>query len=171
MLEKGLNFKTDDAQAKAALDTFVKASTGKLSSLARKLPGWAWSDTVYGAIVTRVSQAAAGEMTLDEAYSRIDADIASKVRNWLSKATTCGRLSNVACRLLGNFERGRAYAIPRQNESDRQWQKYRARPASAEPARALATYAWCQFGGYVLGEPVVPRTRNARPYAWRPTRS
>jgi alpha-1,4-digalacturonate transport system substrate-binding protein len=80
VLEKGLNFKTDDAQAKAALETFVKASTS-LSDLARKLPGWTWSDTVYGALVTRVSQATAGEMTLDEAYSRIDADIAAKVKD------------------------------------------------------------------------------------------
>ena len=80
VLEKGLNFKTDDAQAKGALDIFVKASTS-LSDLARKLPGWAWSDTVYGALVTRVSQATAGEMTLDEAYSRIDADIAAKVKD------------------------------------------------------------------------------------------
>jgi alpha-1,4-digalacturonate transport system substrate-binding protein len=56
-------------------------STTSLSDLARKLPGWHWSDTVYGALVTRVSQAAAGEMKLDEAFSRIDADIAAKVKD------------------------------------------------------------------------------------------
>ncbi len=80
VLEKGLDFKTDDEQAKAALNTFV-ASTSSLSDVAQKLPGWFWSDTVYGALVTRVSQAAAGEMKLDEAFSRIDADIAAKVKD------------------------------------------------------------------------------------------
>ena len=43
----------------------------------RRLPGWFWSDTVYGALVTRVSQAMAGELSLDEAFQRIDADIAA----------------------------------------------------------------------------------------------
>ena len=52
-----------------------------MSDLAQKLPGWLWSDTVYGALVTRVSQAAAGEMKLDEAFTRIDADIAAKVKD------------------------------------------------------------------------------------------
>ncbi len=80
LLEKGLDFKTDDEQAKAALNTFV-ASTSSLSDVAQKLPGWFWSDTVYGALVTRVSQAAAGELKLDEAFSRIDADIAAKVKD------------------------------------------------------------------------------------------
>lgn len=80
LLAKGLDFKTDDAQAKAALNTFV-AATGTLSDLAQKLPGWFWSDTVYGALVTRVSQAVAGEMPVDEAFARIDADIAAKVKD------------------------------------------------------------------------------------------
>ncbi|MCG5480109.1 ABC transporter substrate-binding protein [Sinorhizobium alkalisoli] len=80
LLAKGLDFKTDDAQAKEALNVFV-SSTGSLSELAQKLPGWFWSDTFYGAMVTRVSQAAAGEMSADEAFSRIDADIAAKVKD------------------------------------------------------------------------------------------
>ncbi|MNL85544.1 hypothetical protein D3C87_2138910 [compost metagenome] len=52
-----------------------------MSELAQKLPGWFWSDTFYGAIVTRVSQAAAGEMPVEEAFTRIDADIAAKVKD------------------------------------------------------------------------------------------
>ncbi|HEV7304672.1 ABC transporter substrate-binding protein [Ensifer sp.] len=80
VLAKGLDFKTDDAQAKAALNAFVDASK-TLSDEARKLPGWLWSDAVYGALVTRVSQAAAGEMTADEAFTRIDSDIATKVKD------------------------------------------------------------------------------------------
>ncbi|WP_077963256.1 ABC transporter substrate-binding protein [Ensifer adhaerens] len=80
VLAKALDFKTDDAQAKAALNAFVEASK-TLSDEARKLPGWLWSDAVYGALVTRVSQAAAGEMTVDEAFARIDSDIATKVKD------------------------------------------------------------------------------------------
>jgi alpha-1,4-digalacturonate transport system substrate-binding protein len=80
LIAKGLDFKTDDAQAKEALNAFV-AATGALSELAQKLPGWFWADTFYGAMVTRVSQAAAGEMPMDEAFTRIDADIAAKVKD------------------------------------------------------------------------------------------
>ena len=80
VIEKGLDFKTDDAQAKAALNTFVQA-TSALSDTAKKLPGWFWSDTYYAALVSRVSQAAAGEMPLEEAFTRIDADIAAKVKD------------------------------------------------------------------------------------------
>ncbi len=80
VVEKGLDFKTDDAQAKAALDIFVKATTTS-SDIAKKMPGWFWSDTIYAALVARVGQAAAGEMKLDEAFKRIDADIAAKVKD------------------------------------------------------------------------------------------
>jgi len=81
VLAEGLDFKTDDPQAKAALNTFVRA-TSALSDTAKKLPGWFWSDTYYAALVSRVSQAAAGEMPLDEAFTRIDADIAAKVKDF-----------------------------------------------------------------------------------------
>lgn len=80
LLAKGLDFKTGDVQAKEALNAFV-AATGSLSDLAQKLPGWFWSDTFYGAMVTRISQAAAGEMPVEEAFTRIDADIAAKVKD------------------------------------------------------------------------------------------
>lgn len=79
VLAKGLDFRTDDAQAREALNVFVTATSG-LSEGALKMPGWRWSDTVYGALVTRVSQVAAGEMTLEEAFGRIDSDIAAKVK-------------------------------------------------------------------------------------------
>ena len=44
-----------------------------------KMPGWKWSDAYYSSMVGRVSQAVAGELTLDEAYKRIDQDVADKV--------------------------------------------------------------------------------------------
>lgn len=80
LLAGKLDFKTDDQQVKAALDTFV-AATATTSEVAKKLPGWRWSDTYFGALVTRVSQVVAGELSLDEAFARIDADIAAKVKD------------------------------------------------------------------------------------------
>jgi alpha-1,4-digalacturonate transport system substrate-binding protein len=80
VLAKGLDFKSDNPQVKAALNAFVAASATTAKE-ALKLPGWRWSDTFYGALVTRVSQAVAGELTLDDAFARIDADIATKVKD------------------------------------------------------------------------------------------
>lgn len=75
----GLDFKTTDSQVKAALNAFVKASA-TTDPQALKLPGWKWSDAYYGALVSRIGQAIAGEISLDEAYARIDSDIAAKVK-------------------------------------------------------------------------------------------
>lgn len=75
----GLDFLSDDPQVKAALSAFVTASA-TTSSEALRLPGWKWSSALYGALVSRVSQAVAGEFSLDDAYARIDADIAAKVK-------------------------------------------------------------------------------------------
>ena len=44
------------------------------------LPAWNWADAYYGALVTRISQVMAGELTLDEAFARIDEDI--KATRW-----------------------------------------------------------------------------------------
>ena len=79
VIASGLDFKTDNKFAKEALNTFVKASSTTAPE-ALKLPGWKWSDTYYGALVSRIGQVMAGEMTLDEAYKRIDSDIAEKVK-------------------------------------------------------------------------------------------
>jgi alpha-1,4-digalacturonate transport system substrate-binding protein len=79
VLAGGLDFQTEDPQVKAALDAFVKAS-GTTAPVAVKLPGWAWSNAFYSALVARVSQVIAGEMSLDEAYTRIDADVAEAVK-------------------------------------------------------------------------------------------
>ncbi|MGV8939877.1 MAG: ABC transporter substrate-binding protein [Allorhizobium sp.] len=75
----GLDFQSDNQLVKDALNVFVKASTTTAPE-ALKLPGWKWSDTYYGALVSRVAQVMAGELTLDEAYQRIDQDIAEKVK-------------------------------------------------------------------------------------------
>lgn len=79
VIAEGLDFKTDNKFAKEALNTFVKAST-MTAPEALKIPAWKWADTYYGALVSRIGQVMAGEMTLDEAYKRIDSDIAEKVK-------------------------------------------------------------------------------------------
>lgn len=78
VVAKGLDFKSDNEQVKAALNGFVTASASTAPT-ALKLPGWRWSDAYYGALVTRVSQVIAGELSLDEAWARIDQDIADRV--------------------------------------------------------------------------------------------
>src|SRR5262245_52317986 len=75
----GLDFKSDNAQVKAALNAFVKASS-TTAPVALKLPGWQWADAYYSALVGRVSQVVAGELTLEDAYKRIDEDVAAKVK-------------------------------------------------------------------------------------------
>ena len=79
VLAKGVDFKTDSPLVKDALNKFVEA-TKTTSDIAQKMPGWRWSDTVYGAVVTRVAQSIAGEMPTQEALTRIDADVAAKVK-------------------------------------------------------------------------------------------
>jgi alpha-1,4-digalacturonate transport system substrate-binding protein len=78
VIAEGLDFQSDNEQVKAALNAFVAASS-TTSPNALKLPGWRWADAYYGALVTRVSQVIAGELTLDEAWTRIDQDVAEKV--------------------------------------------------------------------------------------------
>jgi alpha-1,4-digalacturonate transport system substrate-binding protein len=73
-----IDFKSDDPNVKAALDTFVKA-TGKVHANAAALPAWKWGTDYYGALVTRISQVMAGELSLDDAFARIDEDIKAKV--------------------------------------------------------------------------------------------
>lgn len=77
--EGGLNWDTDDKNVGPALDAFVKSSAETLPA-ADALPAWKWASAYYGALVTRISQVMAGELTLDEAWTRIDQDIADKVQ-------------------------------------------------------------------------------------------
>ncbi len=74
----GLNFQSDDPNVPPALAKFVAAS-GETLPLADALPAWKWSNAYYGALVTRVSQVMAGEISLDEARTLMDQDIADQV--------------------------------------------------------------------------------------------
>ncbi|MEM7695327.1 MAG: ABC transporter substrate-binding protein [Pseudomonadota bacterium] len=74
----GLEFDTEDRNVAAALTKFVEASA-EIAPGAAALPAWQWSGAYYGALVTRISQVMAGEMSLEDAFARIDQDIADQV--------------------------------------------------------------------------------------------
>jgi alpha-1,4-digalacturonate transport system substrate-binding protein len=74
----GLQWASEDKNVGPALDKFVAASAQILPNAAVQ-PGWKWASTYYGALVNRISQVMAGELTLDDAYAKIDADIAEQV--------------------------------------------------------------------------------------------
>jgi alpha-1,4-digalacturonate transport system substrate-binding protein len=79
VVEKGgLVWQTEDKNVGPALDRFITASTQILPGAA-VLPAWKWGSVYYGALVNRISQVMAGEMTLDEAFGKIDTDIAEQV--------------------------------------------------------------------------------------------
>ncbi len=73
-----LEFQSEDANVAAALDTFVTASTETVAA-ADALPAWNYANAYYGALVTRISQVMAGELTMDEARTLMDQDIADQV--------------------------------------------------------------------------------------------
>lgn len=79
----GLEFKTENPLVNNALNGFV-ASMENLAPVAKALPAWKWANAYYGALAARVSQAIAGELTLDEAYTRMESDI-EKVVNEASR--------------------------------------------------------------------------------------
>ncbi|MER9235158.1 ABC transporter substrate-binding protein [Mesorhizobium sp. M0622] len=79
IVEKGgLKWDSADKNVGPALDKFVKAA-GETLPAADALPPWKWANAYFAALVTRVSQVMAGELSLDDAWGRIDQDIADKV--------------------------------------------------------------------------------------------
>lgn len=79
VVEKGgLAWVTKDKNVGPALDAFVKSSSQTVPA-SDALPAWKWASAYYGALVTRISQVMAGEMPIEDAWARIDQDIADKV--------------------------------------------------------------------------------------------
>ncbi|TNC48572.1 carbohydrate ABC transporter substrate-binding protein [Rubellimicrobium rubrum] len=74
----GLQFQSEDPNVQPALEKFVQASTETLPA-SDALPAWRWANAYYGALVTRISQVMAGELTLEEARPLMDQDIADQV--------------------------------------------------------------------------------------------
>jgi alpha-1,4-digalacturonate transport system substrate-binding protein len=79
VVEKGgLVWQTTDKNVGPALDVFIAASQA-IAPNAAALPSWTWATVYYGALANRISQVMAGEMTLDDAFARIDSDVAEAV--------------------------------------------------------------------------------------------
>jgi alpha-1,4-digalacturonate transport system substrate-binding protein len=64
--------------AAAAMQVFTQSAT-KLSPVAYHLQGYKYNRIIFDATADRLSQAIAGQITLDQAYDRITSDIAGKL--------------------------------------------------------------------------------------------
>ncbi len=79
IIEAGdLAFQSDDPHVQPALVKFVAASQ-EVAPAAAALPPWKWANAYYAALVTRTSQVMAGELPLEDAFARMDQDIADQV--------------------------------------------------------------------------------------------
>ncbi len=74
----GLAFDSEDPHVQPALEKFVAASQ-EVAPAAALLPPWKWANAYYAALVTRTSQVMAGELPLEDAFARMDQDIADQV--------------------------------------------------------------------------------------------
>jgi len=78
LAKQKLNYQTDNPLVKAALEVFVK-ETSKFTPTALAMQSNKWSGTIYAALISRLGQVVAGEMSIDDAYARIDEDIKKKM--------------------------------------------------------------------------------------------
>jgi alpha-1,4-digalacturonate transport system substrate-binding protein len=75
---KGVDYPTASPLAKAALAVFTK-QVASISPLAYQLQGYPFNRIIFNAVISRVGQVVAGESKPDEAYKRIEADIAQQI--------------------------------------------------------------------------------------------
>jgi alpha-1,4-digalacturonate transport system substrate-binding protein len=71
---KGVPFETDLPQAKKSLDVFV-GQVGKLSPIAIDLQAYPYNRIVFDSVRDRLTQVIVGELSLDDAITRIQEDI------------------------------------------------------------------------------------------------
>lgn len=74
LASKGVNFNTDDPRAEHALGTFASAVPG-ISPVAFQLQGYPSNRVMFNALISRLGEAIVGELTLDEAFERMSADV------------------------------------------------------------------------------------------------
>lgn len=75
---KGVPYQGASPQAAAALKVFGN-QVAALDPAAYSIQGYAYSRIVFNAAISRLGQAIAGEGTLEDAYKRIEADVAQQV--------------------------------------------------------------------------------------------
>lgn len=74
----GVVFATDDPRAKHALETFAGAVPG-ISPTAFDLQGYPFNRVMFNALISRLGEAIVGEMSLDDAYDRMEKDIEKQI--------------------------------------------------------------------------------------------
>lgn len=74
MLKAGVTYSNLSPAGTAAMKAF-QSSAQKLTPLAYRLQGYKYNRVIFDATVNRLSQAIAGQITLDQAYARIPEDI------------------------------------------------------------------------------------------------
>jgi len=74
LAKKGVPYRSDDANVKKSLDAAVKA-VAATSPTAFAYQGYEHNRILFNATIVRLNQAIAGEMSLDEAYKRMQADV------------------------------------------------------------------------------------------------
>jgi alpha-1,4-digalacturonate transport system substrate-binding protein len=74
LARKGLDYKDASPAANAALKVFSN-SVSQLAPAANQLQGYPANRVILNAVISRLGQAVAGEIALDEAYKRISSDI------------------------------------------------------------------------------------------------
>lgn len=74
----GVDFATDDARAKHALSTFAGA-VPKISPTAFDLQGYPNNRIMFNALISRLNEAIVGELTLEQAYVRMEEDVAKQL--------------------------------------------------------------------------------------------
>lgn len=74
LIESGIEFQTDKELTLAALNQFV-ANAGTLVPLSYELQGYPYNRLLFDAIRDRLSQVFVGELTLDDAITRIQEDV------------------------------------------------------------------------------------------------
>ena len=74
----GVDFDTDDPRAKHALETFAGAVPG-ISPIAFDLQGYVNNRVMFNALISRLGEAIVGEITLDQAYDRMESDIEKEI--------------------------------------------------------------------------------------------
>ena len=76
--KKGVTYQGASAQAAAALKVFGN-QVAALDPAAYNIQGYTYSRIVFNAAISRLGQAIAGEGTLEDAYKRIETDVAQQV--------------------------------------------------------------------------------------------
>lgn len=76
--KKGVTYRGASPQAAAALKVFG-SQVAALDPAANRIQGYTYNRIVFNAAVSRLGQVVTGEISLDEAYKRIEADVAQQV--------------------------------------------------------------------------------------------